>query len=271
MKIENDKYYTPISTANDCIDKVIEKIGLENIMECIEPSIGDGSFTHHPKLRPTVGYDVDPELESDANLQIYTQDYLSLDANYKKGRLILGNPPFGEKLNLAIKFFKKSVDIGDYIAFILPISQYNNNNSMFEFDLVYSEDLGMLKYSDRTLHCCFNIYRRPVSGVLNKKPKLTTNAITIKRQDAKGYDDAPFDIRICYWGTIGKILKEDEHYSAEYKIVINNKEKYDEIYNFITSFDWRGYVTCVAMAKLQQFHIIRALKENIQDLEIINK
>ena len=51
-KIENDKYYTPISLANYCWDKVLEVIGEENISEIIEPSCGDGAFYHHPERVP---------------------------------------------------------------------------------------------------------------------------------------------------------------------------------------------------------------------------
>lgn len=43
---------------------------------------------------------------------------------------------------------------------------------MYEFDLVYSENLGTQIYSDRELHCCFNIYKRSENGKLNTKPKL---------------------------------------------------------------------------------------------------
>lgn len=32
-----------------------------------------------------------------------------------------------------------------YIAFIQPISQLNNNLQMYEFDLIYSEDLGIIQ------------------------------------------------------------------------------------------------------------------------------
>ena len=56
-KIENDKYYTPISLANYCWDKVFEVIGEENISEIIEPSCGDGAFYHHSEQVPHFGYD----------------------------------------------------------------------------------------------------------------------------------------------------------------------------------------------------------------------
>jgi len=65
------------------------------------------------------------------------QDFLTVKLEYKKGRCIIGNPPFGERNALSVKFYNKSVEIGDYISFILPISQWNNNMQMYKFDLIY--------------------------------------------------------------------------------------------------------------------------------------
>lgn len=45
MKINLDKYYTPVKLANYCYDKVIELIGEENISDIVEPSVGNGSFS----------------------------------------------------------------------------------------------------------------------------------------------------------------------------------------------------------------------------------
>lgn len=157
-KIQNDKYYTPIDTANHCWNKVLEIIGEENISEIIEPSVGNGSFLHYPLLTPHFAFDIEPECTSSIT-QIQTGDYLNQEISYLYGRLIIGNPPYGRCLNMAQKFYKKSVEIADYIAFILPISQLNNTRSMYEFDLIYSEDLGVQHFSDRDLHCCFNIIK----------------------------------------------------------------------------------------------------------------
>lgn len=267
-KIQNDKYYTPIPLANYCWDRVLNIIGEENISEIIEPSVGDGSFLHHTYKIPHFAFDIEPECNSDTT-HIFKEDYLTTDTKYLQGRLVIGNPPYGRCLNMAQKFFKKSVEIADYIAFILPISQLNNTRSMYEFDLVYSEDLGVQHYTDRDLHCCFNIYKRPESGVLNKKPTAKLKDITIYRQDCTGYKDKEFDIRMCYWGdgTAGKILKECEHYSAEYKIKINNKEKRDDIIKVLTTFNWREYLNCIAMRKIQQFHIIDVLLQNVDNIQ----
>ena len=105
--------------------------------------------------------------------------------------MIIGNPPYGDKLKLARDFYNKSVQIADYIAFILPITQLNNITSFYKFDLIYSEDLGMQNYSGVELHCCFNIYKRP-KWKLNDFEKQHFNGVTFYRQDRKDYEIGKF-------------------------------------------------------------------------------
>ena len=258
-KIDLDKYYTPVNLAHDLIERTYEVIGKSNITEIIEPSAGNGSFSK--QIGDCIAYDIEPDEKN-----IIKQDFLKLEIPYKKGRLIIGNPPFGSRMNIAQKFFKKSVEIADYIAFILPISQLNNNRTMYEFDLIKSIDLGKVYFTDRKLHVCFNIYKRPKHG-LNTKPKSRLKDITIIREDSKKYDDASYDIRMCYWGTAGKILAEHETYAGEYKIKINNKDRYDEIYNFITTFDWNGHFKNIAMKRIKQWQIIEVLEKHIKGIK----
>lgn len=264
VKILNDKYYTPKELALKCIEKTYEIIGEENISEVIEPSAGNGSFSEQiPSL--CWAYDIKPEGDN-----IIQSDFLELDTTYLWGRLVIGNPPYGERMNLAQKFYKKSVEISDYIAFILPISQLNNTNSLYEFDLIHSEDLGKQNYSGVNLHCCFNIYRRPLNGELNKKPSKKLKDVEIIRQDSKKYKETDaYDLRMCYWGdgSAGKILKEGDSYSAEYKIVIHNENLKDEILKVLHNVNWREELNCIAMLKIQQFHIINVLKKYIKGIE----
>lgn len=262
-KIENDKYYTSPELAEYIVNKTKEIIGEENITEYIEPSAGAGVFLDYLD-KPYIAYDIEPEDD-----RIIKQDYLNVNLKYKQGRCAIGNPPYGEKLNMAQKFYKKSVEIADYIAFILPISQLWNTNSLYEFDLIYSEDLGKQLYTDRKLHCCFNIYKRPEDG-LNKKPNNKLKDITIIRQDSKKYNSINnYDIRMCYWGdgSAGKILKEDEHYSAEYKIIINNSKLKNKILECLNNVNWHEELNCISMLKIQQFHIYKILKKYIPEIQ----
>ncbi len=267
-KLDLDQYYTSYEDMEYCVNKawdIIYDLGY-SVSEFLEPSAGEGVFSDYLMTSglDVIAIDIEPKGEN-----IIKADYLTYDIEYKKGRFVIGNPPYGARLNMAQKFYKKSVQIADYIAFILPISQLNNTQSMYEFDLVYSEDLGKLVFSDsRKVHCCLNVYVRPKNG-LNKKKKSKLEDITIIRQDKKGYDDIKEDIRICYWGdgTVGKVLKHDEHYSGEYKIIINNKDLKDEIIDFFNTIDWKKELNSTAMKKIQQFHIIEMLKKYIPNIK----
>lgn len=270
-KLVNDKYYTPIDLANYCWDKTFEILGEENISEIIEPSCGNGSFLQHKKQLPHFAYDIEPECKNKFNgfTTIIKGDYLEANIQYLWGRLVIGNPPYGRCLNMAQKFYKKSIEIADYVAFILPISQLNNSNFLYEFDLIYSEDLGIKHYTDRDLHCCFNIYCRPENGELNPKPQSKLKDISIYRQDSKNYENIDCDLRMCYWGdgTAGKILNSDEHYSGEYKIKINNADLKDKIIKVICEFDWKEYIKGIAMRRIMQYHIIEVLKNEIPEIK----
>jgi hypothetical protein len=259
-KIDLDKYYTNPKIAKLCIDKTIKIIGKENITSIIEPSAGNGSFSSQINCQ---AYDIQPEADG-----IIKADYLELDIEYQKGRLVIGNPPFGSRMNLAQKFFKKSIQIADWIAFILPISQYNNSGSMFEFDLICSHDLGITSFSDRNLHCCFNIYKRPENG-LNKKTNAKLADIKIIRQDAKDYDNLSYDLRMCYWGngSAGKILQDVEKYSGEYKIIVNNLELKDKIIEVLSNINWKKELDFIAMLRIKQYHIIDILKKYIPEIK----
>ena len=109
-KIELDKYYTSDELAKYCVEKTKEIIGEENITEYLEPSAGSGVFLKYLD-KPYLAYDIKPEGEN-----IVQADYLKLDLPYKKGRLIIGNPPYGTANNLSVQFYKQAIKQGDYIS-----------------------------------------------------------------------------------------------------------------------------------------------------------
>src|SRR5574344_207601 len=115
-KIELDKYYTSPELAKYCVDKTKEIIGDENITEYIEPSAGSGVFLDYLD-KPYLAYDIEPE-----DNRIVKQNYLELNLDYKKGRCIVGNPPFGIRNILIVQFYNKSIQLGDYILLILSLS-----------------------------------------------------------------------------------------------------------------------------------------------------
>ena len=266
-KLNLDQYYTSEVDMKYCVNKTLEVLqenGYE-VSEFLEPSAGQGIFSDYlyASGKNVIALDIEPKAEN-----IIQADYLTYKLEYKKGRLTIGNPPYGSRLSLAKKFYKKSIEVGDYISFILPISQLNNSEFMYEFDLLHSEDLGELTFSEnRKVKCCLNIYVRPEKG-LNKKSKNKLKDVEIIRQDSKKYSDFEYDIRMCYWGdsTAGKILKDDENYSGEYKIKIHNEDLKDRIVDVLTNTDWKKELNSTAMCRIKQYHIIDMLKRNIPEI-----
>ena len=249
-KIEHDKYYTPLEVVQHVVNTT--KSVCIDVSEVIEPSAGNGAFIEalENSFNTTLKfYDLYPE-----NNKVLKQDFLSLESEYKQGRLVIGNPPFGSRNSLIIKFFKKAITLGDYVAFILPISQLNNIKQLYEFDLVYSEDLGIKEYSGVDLHCCFNIYKRPENG-LNSKPKAPTieglTVVEYRRDKEDSYrkkvKDGYFH-SIGSWGngSVGVIPKHIGYYSMELYFYSDNQK----IIDVVMSIDWRDEVKSISGKKL---------------------
>ena len=134
--------------------------------------------------------------------------------------------------NLYNQFYKASVKIADYVAFILPISQLNSNIRLYEFDLIKSIDLGDCEYSGRKIRCCFNIYTRPQSGILNKRPKpkkLKSTIISIvefrKNVQCSRLKNFQPDFVFGMWGaSCGKQIPISKRLASCLLIKINNEE-----------------------------------------------
>jgi hypothetical protein len=262
-KIVNDKYYTSPELAEYIVNKTKKIIGEEKITEYIEPSAGGGAFLDYLD-KSFLAYDIEPE-----DNRILKQDFLSLDLDYKKGRCIIGNPPYGEFNLLSEKFFKKSIKICDYISFIQPISQYKNNIKLYEFDLIYSEDLGKQIYTDREIHCCLNIYRRPINGEVNKKQNYKLKDVSITRLDRGSKTIInEYDINICSYGaSIGKIPKFIGQYSQELYIKICNEKYRNQIINLIINTNWKQIIDMTATPKLQIWRVYKYIKEQIPEIQ----
>lgn len=258
-KLHLDKYYTSDETAQYCIDKTKEILKGQKITEVIEPSAGSGSFSS--KINNCISYDIEPENDS-----ITKQDFLQLKTSYKEGRLFIGNPPFGARNTLAVSFYKKCVELGDYIAFILPISQLNNIQQMYEFDLIHSENLGKLKYTNREVHCCFNIYKRNSNG-LNKKPKNELSDVKITEVRLGNKEVKDFDLRICAWGaSIGKKIEDGNSFAKEFYIKVVKEEFRGKIISALEKVIWTDEYIMTSTPNLLQWQVVDYLKRNFAEI-----
>lgn len=234
-KIQFDKYYTPPTTARWCIEKVYDIIGKENITEIVEPSAGCGMFSN--QIDGCKAYDLYPQSE-----YVEQADFLKLDLGYKKGRLFIGNPPFGGQQQKLIRdFYEKCVKEGDYIAFILPPSHYYNYRKFSKFEILYSCILNC-DYSGEELKTSFVIYKRNPDVDRFKEEVIDLKDLSIKiyvrSNKNKHKKVSDYDYCVNCWGN--NILGETSPYkhAKTFAITIHNQELKNEI---ITCIKWLSY------------------------------
>ena len=112
--VEFDKFYTQKNVAKQCYDFLVKIYPNAKEEVFLEPSAGSGAFLEFlPKF---LALDIKPEGKN-----ITQCDFLDF-VSEKKDYITIGNPPFGNRSDLAIKFFNKAAEISDIIAFIVPVS-----------------------------------------------------------------------------------------------------------------------------------------------------
>lgn len=180
MSKELDQFYTKQEVALKLCEIVKRKLNL-NEYTFLEPSAGFGSFVNalrkifqEPKIE---AIDLDPK-----SFDIKQQDFFSYTPKEQK-IITIGNPPFGKRANLAVKFFNHASEFSDYIAFIVPLqfekwSVQKNLNK--DFKLIFSQILEPNSFifngKDCSIRCCFQIWTRCNSDVdlrLKKAPPTT--------------------------------------------------------------------------------------------------
>ena len=141
-----DQFYTNDDIALKYYNKMTEIINIDDFDVHLEPSAGTGSFYNIMDKTKKLGLDIEPK-----NKGIYKMNFFDYIPEKDRKYLVVGNPPFGRISSLAVKFFNKSAEFADCIAFIIPrtfkrVSIQNKLN--LNFELIYNDDLPITP-------CCF--------------------------------------------------------------------------------------------------------------------
>lgn len=184
---QKDQFFTPHNTVKECFVKFKEILQNynDNINDYIfiEPSAGNGSFL---SILPynTIALDIEPK-----HNKIIQKDFLSWKPiDITKKYIIFGNPPFGLRGHLALKFINHSYEFADYVCFILPqlfesdgkgvprtrIKKYNLLYSGKVNDKFYSPDNKEIK-----VNCIFQIWSKYHINKNYKLEKIENNDIKI--------------------------------------------------------------------------------------------
>lgn len=143
-----DQFYTSKYIAEYCYNILLDFLKKFQIDESqykfIEPSVGCGCFYNLLPIDRRLGIDIDPKIK-DRN--IINKDYLSYKPINKKN-IVIGNPPFGLRGNLALRFINHSYKFADVVAFILPKlfnsdGKGNAKDRVKGYKLAYSENLPL--------------------------------------------------------------------------------------------------------------------------------
>lgn len=258
-KIPLDKYYTEDSLARHCVEATFDLLG-DEWTRIIEPSVGEGAFL--PYLPDDVlYYDIAP---SESLPNTICADFREVNLPYIPDSLVIGNPPFGRANKLSVQFVKKAMSLGDYCSFIQPISQLDQNRTMKDTELLYSEDLGEMRYSGRKVHCCLNIYHKKKDG---HKQNYDVPGIRecrhIFRSGKYQHSDellcAQWDFRVAAWGNI-RLLGEDEYCPNEVVLMVDDDMK-EWVREKLRSCNYNEVCSCVSSPNLPAWRLKKWLKE----------
>lgn len=144
----HNEFFTKKEVAKYCFESFSHFLQIHNINAddyiFIEPSCGDLSFYELMPKNSRIG--VDLEYKND---EILCQNFLSFyPQNMHKKYIVLGNPPFGLRGNLALRFINHASEFADFIAFILPPlfdsdGKGSPKKRIKDYELVHSEKLPL--------------------------------------------------------------------------------------------------------------------------------
>lgn len=154
-----DQFYTNKDIALKCYNKLNEIINLNDFDIHLEPSAGSGSFFNIMNDTKKIGLDIEPKEKG-----IIKMNFFDYKPEKDKKYLVIGNPPFGRVSSLAVKFFNKSAEFANCIAFIIPrtFNRVSIQNKLdLYFELIYNEELPLNPCCftpKMTAKCCFQIW-----------------------------------------------------------------------------------------------------------------
>ena len=128
--------------------------------------------------------------------------------------------------------------------------------------------MGLQEYTDKEIHCCFNIYKRPINGKLKKRKQYEFEDFTLFEKRNKPYKDNNYDFRICTWGaSCGRILKDNESYAKEVAFYIHNPQLKDKIRQVIDNIDIKRDFYMTSTRNLLLWQVYEYLLKNISGLK----
>jgi hypothetical protein len=118
---EKNQFFTKSALSQYCVEKtefILNQLNIDTSdFTYIEPSAGCCNFYNLLPKDRRIGVDIEPKGElSNELIKSDYLDYIPPEGKY----IVIGNPPFGLRGNLALRFINHSNKFADFVAFILP-------------------------------------------------------------------------------------------------------------------------------------------------------
>jgi len=290
-----DQYFTKETVALDLFKKTCEIIskyeGNIDDFHWIEPSAGNGIFFNLLPKNKRTGLDIKP-----LNTEIKQANYLEYILPENNKNIVIGNPPFGHRGVMALKFINHSKK-ADYVCFILPMFFESKGKGSIKyrvngFNLIHSERLPKNSFytpSDNKsvdVKCVFQIWSKKnklnneeFSWYNNRKSepfgdlvKIFTVSLAKNRECGKRWifdEKADFYISSTFHNNISIVdTFEEVKYKSGVAIVLTTKDEKTKqnLKELLKSTDWEKYGSLATNScyHIGKSNIFQVLQDNLQ-------
>lgn len=253
-----DQFYTTDKLAKQCYDLLLNQLNKMQIeidnYHFIEPSAGGGNIFKLLPKKKRIGI----ELEKDINPEYKVIDFLDYIPEQRLNYIVLGNPPFGLRGNMALRFINHANKFADIVAFILP-PLFNSDgkgtpkNRVKGYKLFYSKPLPLeiFEYPDGTkikLNVCFQIWTKVNCHLIPEKESkkvdeyikiysLSNGVTSDKQRNLKMIDNCDFYLPSTTFKKVELLRNfKDIHYNRGYGILILKNKRI--ITRILKQTDW---------------------------------
>ena len=247
-----DQFYTRSAYAEKCYKTLLAHLpkGMAEKAYFIDPSAGDGVFYCLLPAGRRAGVDVAP-----AHHRIKQADFLTWkpSGGTKPRRIVIGNPPFGKRGNLALQFLCHASEIADTTALILPMCF-----SKYALQSKLPEDLRLLKQLDLDREA----FRLPNGKLYKVKTEFQIWSRTLTGKDLRQQQPEP--------------IRHPDFNMYQYNNTKEALRVFDEEFDFaVPCQGWQDYTRRVKnpqeCEKNKQWMLFKATTKTIQKrLEDIN-
>jgi predicted RNA methylase len=252
-----DAYFTSIEDAKWCIQQLEKHFDL-NGLTALEPAVGSGIFVEASEgtgllwetndLYPEFSQGFKPNTSYD-----FCRVKLSEISRYD---IVITNPPFGEASSLAKKFLKRSLEISDKVAMLLPKGcrrgTFIDKHVPRDVKILLDEDLPGGTFflpdgSEKLVGCAFMVFSREEGyhrkDILDYEPKgykAEGKEFRPKRGDkVENWWPDWASHNLCLWGSAGQLNDRGRIKPFACSLFLKLTQKQ---YDVVADIDWEPLI-----------------------------